>query len=232
MSKHLKLSASVRDMEQKLENTLVPGIIYGQKKANIPIVLDHKTLSKVFFTNQFHTNIIDIKIDGETVTALLKDWHLHPIKRDVLHLDFLRVSNTSEVQVKVPVEVLGKEECPGIKNDNGVLDQGFTEIEIICQANQIPDNITIDISELELHGSLHFSDLVFPKGVKTTIEIDDEHNPMVVAIHPPTKEEEPEPVVEEILDEDGEVSEGDEATEEQVDKPNTEETNDENNDKQ
>jgi large subunit ribosomal protein L25 len=129
------------------------------------------------------------------------------LSKNILHLDFLRVDAKSEVDVKVPIRLLGEDECPGVVEESGSIDQTFTAIDVKCQADQIPEAIFVDISELKLHDSIHFSDIEFPKGVTSSLEINEEHDPAILTIHPPTKEEVVE-IVEDDLDE--EMEEGDE----------------------
>ena len=221
MNDHITISAQPRVLNQHRNSHLVPAVIYGQKKENVHIAFNPKDLEKLFYNTAFHTNIIYIKIDGKEVSTLLKDWQLHPLNKSVMHLDFLRVNQKTEVDVKIPIRVEGQEICPGVAIDNGVVDHAYTAIDVKCKADAIPEALFLDISTLNLNDSIHFSDLKLPKGVSHVMEIDEDHDPMILAIHPPTKEEEiiPEEGEDELNDDiiDGEVEQPGESTPEASD---------------
>ncbi|MAJ81563.1 MAG: 50S ribosomal protein L25 [Legionellales bacterium] len=224
MSEQIHVTAKTRLVDHKLSAQDIPAVIYGKKKPNIHVAFDEKSLSQLFYKTSFHTNIVKIHIDKEEITSLLKDYQLHPLNKSILHLDFLRVDAKSEVDVKVPIRLNGEDECPGVLEESGSIDQTFTAIDIKCQADQIPEAIFVDISALRLHDSIHFSDIVFPKGVSSSLEINEEHDPAILTIHPPTKEEIVE-VVEEDLD--AEMEEGDDVANEDASTEAQPETEDE-----
>ena len=143
--------------------------------------------------------------------VLPRDMQVHPINDMPQHLDFLRVTANTKVTVEVPVNFLNEEECVGIKEDGGVVAKAIREIEIMCLAGNIPESIDIDIENLHLGDSIRLTEIGLPEGSEVP-GLTEETDQMVVSINAPKAVEE-DPILEEEL-EDGEVTEGEEVSEE------------------
>jgi large subunit ribosomal protein L25 len=118
--------------------------------------------------------------------VFVKEEHRGPVYVKLKHIDFHRISLTEELEVKVPIVTKG--EAAGVKNDGGSLDHTIWELDIICLPTNIPEKVTIDVTELEIGDAVHIKDIVLPEGVKT------KHDPeaILVSVVPPMKEvEEP-----------------------------------------
>src|SRR5579883_943777 len=132
----------------------VPGVIYGSKKAPENISLDPRELQIELRKPGFFTRLYDIKIDGSAEKVLARDLQLHPVSDSPVHVDFLRVDPETRVKVAVPVIFENQAASPGIKR-GGVLNVVRHEIELRCLATQIPHEIRVDLTGLEIGDSVH-----------------------------------------------------------------------------
>lgn len=201
MNKQIELQTLPRSKYLNLKKS-IPAIVYGGKSGNDIIEIDAKTIEQLFYTNAFHTHVIELVVDKKKTPVLLKDWQLNPISRKVIHMDFYRVSLNKPVDIDVPLRIIGEEHCTAITDEKGVLQLHITEMNVQCLPNDIPEHIDIDISELALKASIHASEIAEPKGVSFNMQIDETHDPALVSIQPPLIEE-PSP---EELEEDNEDS--------------------------
>jgi large subunit ribosomal protein L25 len=143
---------------------MVPGVLYREGKAQ-SLKLPRKDLCKLLNTISGEQVIVDIQFaDGEKKLALLKDFQVDPISRELLHTDFFEVSLTEVIRVTVHVVTVG--EPIGVKRDAGILQHALREVEIECLPDKIPGKIEFDITKLELGQSVHVRDLKFEEGIK------------------------------------------------------------------
>jgi large subunit ribosomal protein L25 len=147
---------------------LVPGVIYGAKRAPELISLKPAELLPELRKAGFFTNLYDVKIDGSSQQVLVRDVQLHPVTDRPEHVDFMRVDPNTKVTVEVPVVFLNEAASPGIKR-GGVLNIVRHEIEVLCFATQIPHTIEIDLTGLDIGDSVHISAVKLPEGVRPTI---------------------------------------------------------------
>jgi len=108
--------------------------------------------------------------NGDKELALLKDMQIDSVKDSILHLDFVQVTRGQSLETKVPLELVG--ESPGVKNMAGILEFHQSEILVRCRPSQLPKNLTLDISQLELGGSLQLKDIPLPEGVELLGDLD------------------------------------------------------------
>ena len=174
MSNISTLSARARDRAGKgsaraaRREGLVPAVIYGDKKDPFTIVVTLRDLEKLLKPG-FFSHLIDIEVAGEKHRVLPRDLQQHPVSDRALHVDFLRVSATSELTVEVPVEFINDEASPGLRR-GGVLNVVRHDVEVYCLADNIPEKITIDLTGLQIGDSVHISAVKLPDGVRPTIE--------------------------------------------------------------
>jgi large subunit ribosomal protein L25 len=195
MAQTFAMSATARDKSGKgaaraaRREALVPAVIYGDKKAPLSINLELRELRR-HLAATFFTHLYDLKVGSEVHKVIPRDVQFHPVTDVPIHVDFLRVSNTTKITANVPVEAIGTEKSPGIKN-GGILNIIYHELEVKCFANQIPEHITVDVSALNMGQSIHLDDIKFPAGVEVTLH--DKHA-TIITIATPTalrgKEEE------------------------------------------
>ncbi|MFY8194507.1 50S ribosomal protein L25/general stress protein Ctc [Novosphingobium sp. B1] len=174
MSETLNLSAETRDRAGKGASRVLrregrtPAVIYGGNEEPVAIHLEEKALNKALGTGHFFNSIVEITVGGKTVRTLPKDVAFHPVTDRPLHADFLRVSKNAEVHVNVPVVFANEDKSPGLKK-GGVLNIVRHELEMICAAGSIPDDIVVDVSGYEVGDSIHISAVTLPNGVKPAI---------------------------------------------------------------
>ena len=172
-----------------LNKGMVPGIVYGKGTEPIKIAFENKALLKLMHTGSFYSTILDIEIDGKTERVLPKQLQYHPVTDKLVHFDFLRVQNDTKVTVEVPVEFLNQDICPGLKK-GGVLNLVRREVELSCNANNIPDKLQYDLINSEIGESIKISNINLPEGVNPTIT---DRDFVVATVVPPTVEVETKP---------------------------------------
>jgi len=186
MSQVLSLKAQVRNGAGKgvaratRKQGLVPGVIYGDKKEPTLIAVSEKELWKLLNKGHFMNSTVELDVEGSVELTLPRDVQFHPVTDRPLHVDFLRVSANTTVEVAVPVRFVDEEQSPGLKR-GGVLNIVRHEVELVCPANQIPDELVVSLKGLEVNDSLHLSHLALPAGVTTVIQDRDATIATVVA---------------------------------------------------
>src|SRR4051794_27377951 len=165
----------------------IPSVVYGMGGDPIPLTVEWRELRAALVTEQGLNAVIHLDIDGgEKTPTLVKDMQRHPVRRNVLHVDFIRVDLNKTVEVEVPVHLEGEAEA--VQNENGVIDQILTSLLIVAKPDDIPSGLTIDISGLEIGTNLHVSDIVLPDGVTTNV---DPEESVVTASHQVVEAAEP-----------------------------------------
>jgi len=166
----------------------VPAVIYGKGIPNINIKLPEKEfniLKKIDFSEN---TLIDLTIKGEKkLSVLIKDFQVHPLTDEVIHVDFVNVSLTDKIKVKVPIKTQGEPE--GVKQ-GGTLEYVLRELEVECLPKDIPETIEIDVSLLKLGESIHVKDI----NIQDNIKILTPQTDVVIALiaHKDEAEEKPE----------------------------------------
>ena len=176
---------------------LVPAVVYGDGKDPQSVQLKHNEVVKHLENEAFYSQLLSLGVDGgEPVRAILKDVQRHPYRQQILHMDFLRVTAGAELQVSVPLHFIGEDECPGVKNENGIVTHNDNEIAVACRPRDIPANIEVDMSQMTVGDSVHLSDLVMPEGVRLVdlVEKGDDSDRVIASVLAPRVE------VEEDLD--------------------------------
>ena len=144
----------------------VPGIVYGGGKDTVSIELNHKDLFLQFRHEAFHSSILNLDLDGKQEQVLLRDYQLHPVRNDIQHIDFQRVSATEKIHVKVPLHFINAEIAPGVKLAHGIVTHVFTELDVVCLPKDLPEFIEVDLANLQAGHAVHLSELKLPKGVE------------------------------------------------------------------
>jgi len=146
----------------------VPAVIYGNKEEPLAIHVEAKLLARLLDTGHFMNSIVEIEVGGKKVRTLPKDVAFHPVTARALHVDFLRLAKNATVHVNVPVVFINEEAAPGLKR-GGVLNVVRHELELVCDANSIPDEIVVDVTGVEIGDSIHIHSVTLPKGVESAI---------------------------------------------------------------
>ena len=150
-----------------------PGIIYGGTAAPVSITLDHNALYHALKKEAFHASILDMDLDGKVEKVLLRDFQIHAYKQLVLHADFQRVDPTKNVHVKVPLHFINADVSPAVKLSAAVISHVLVDLDVTCLPADLPEFITVDLTNLEAGQSLHVSSLTLPKGVTAVVHGDD-----------------------------------------------------------
>jgi large subunit ribosomal protein L25 len=145
----------------------IPGVIYGGGDAAEPIALDYRELNKLIYAGHFLTTIFELDVNGVKQRVIPRDYQLDPIKDQPLHVDFLRLKAGASLRVQVPVHFLNQDICPGIKR-GGSLNIVRHTIEMRVPADAIPEAVVADLASLQIHDSVHITDIPLPDGCRPT----------------------------------------------------------------
>ncbi len=149
-------------------NGLVPAVIYGNKEKAITISLDSKNWMQLIQKPGIYGQLLNIHVDKEKYFVLPRDIQLHPVTEETLHIDFLRVTSDSTVNVGILVEFINEDKCTGLKL-GGVLNVVRSQVELKCPATSIPEKITVDLDGLNVGDTIHISSISLPDGCTPTI---------------------------------------------------------------
>jgi len=164
----------------------VPGVVYGTAKDLKHIKLSHKDLLINLKNERFNSSILNLKIGKEKKqSVLLREVQFHPWRKEVLHVDFQRVSDNKEINVNVPIHFINEDKCIGVKQSGGLISHILNELEIICLPQDLPEFIEVDLENLELGNSIHISQISLPKGVRSLLSQKTSEDPAVVAVQAP-----------------------------------------------
>src|SRR3954468_3944498 len=174
MSEQLTLSAETRERAGKGASRVlrregrVPAVVYGNNEEPLSIHLEEKALVKALSSGHFMNSVVMIDAGGVPARTLPKDVQFHPVTDRPLHVDFLRISEHSKVQVAVPIRFVDEEGSKGLKR-GGVLNSVRHELELVCDAAEIPEEIQISLAGLDIGDSIHISHVSRPAGTQSAI---------------------------------------------------------------
>src|SRR6266568_4849597 len=135
----------------------VPAVIYGHGREAQPLEVEAKALEKALTGVEPASTIIELAVDGKKVRTLIREIQRHPLRPDIIHVDFFEIHAEEKVRLKVPVHLVGNPD--GVRNAGGVLDQVTREVEIEVLPEHIPDRVELDVTALKIGDSLHVRDL-------------------------------------------------------------------------
>ncbi|WP_299296550.1 50S ribosomal protein L25/general stress protein Ctc [uncultured Tateyamaria sp.] len=157
---------------QARRDGMVPGIVFGGDADPLPINLPFNKLFKMLKAGRFKSTLFNMKVDGhDDVRVICRDVQRDVVKDLPTHVDFMRLRRTTKINLFIGVEVVGEDVSPGLKK-GGVLSLVRPEVELVVTAGDIPENITIDVSEAEVGDSITISSVTLPAGSKATIDRD------------------------------------------------------------
>jgi len=167
---------------------LVPAEVYGASKDNQSILVNSFELTNQIKDPQFYSNVIDLNVGKTKIEVILKDVQRDPQKSHITHIDFLEVDQNVKITVNVPINFINEDTCVGIKKSGGVISHIITEIEISCLPKDIPENIQVDVQELDINQSIHLTEIKLPDGVEFLSGTDKDHDSAVVKCYQPVEE--------------------------------------------
>ena len=202
--KATKRTASSTGQNNKLRlGGFIPAILYGGKKENINISLKKLHVRDVIKTETFTSKVFDLDIDGNPEKVLPRDVAYDPVSDEPIHIDFMRIVKGSKLTLEIPVKFINSDKSPGLKK-GGVLNIVRRKVELKCPAENIPDEIVVDLNNTEINSSLKISSVKLPENVVPTIL---DRDFVIATVVSPTILVEPEKT-EEVAAEDGAVTEG------------------------
>jgi large subunit ribosomal protein L25 len=212
-SQSTKLSISARDVSNSRATRRlrragqVPGVLYGGGADAVPFAVDERELRHALAAQGA---VVELQLDGEATSAVLKDAQRHPVRGETLHVDFLRVRLDVAIHAVVALELRGGEDAPGAK-EGGVLEHVTREINIEALPTDIPERLELDVSGMQINDTIVLSAVVAPSGV--TI-LDDLEETVVATLTPPRLQAELDALEEGAIEEEtGVVGEGEAAPE-------------------
>ena len=180
---------------------MIPAILYGGGKDPVPLSLDENRIRKQIENEAFAAHILTVKVEDEDEEsqAVLKSVHRDPATDRVIHMDFQRISASSEIHMRVPLHFINEEECPG-KRAGGIVTHLLVEVEVGCLPRDLPEFIEVDMASLDVGDSVHLSEIILPEGVHimALAHNPDNDQPVVSVQHPQKLEAEPEAEEEEL----------------------------------
>jgi large subunit ribosomal protein L25 len=147
----------------------IPGVVYGGGGPSIPVAVDPKKISAILHSEAGHNAIFTLEIRGKApARVMVRDWQVDPIHGDLLHVDMVRVARDTKLKVRVPIHVTG--EPKGVKVQGGIFEFLLREVVVECLPDEIPDSVTVDVTELLIGKNLRVSDLPLGPNVKVLTE--------------------------------------------------------------
>ncbi|MAE50553.1 MAG: 50S ribosomal protein L25/general stress protein Ctc [Micavibrio sp.] len=175
MSKNYAIEAEQREQAGKgaarslRREGKIPAVIYGDKKEPVKITLDSNRINVEYYKGHMFTTLCDLSVGKDKHLVLARDVQLHPVTDVVEHVDFLRVSAKTKIAVNVPVTFVNEDKSPGLV-DKGILNVTRYDVEVVCLATNIPDEIVVDLEGKEQGDAVKSTDAKLPEGSKFVID--------------------------------------------------------------
>ena len=180
----------------------IPAVVYGLGMDSLSVAVKRADLRVAVSGTAGLNTILDLTVDGTAYAVLIKDIERHPVRRTVQHVDFIQVNLNEEITVSVPLRLEG--EAKAVLSANALVDLAMPEMEVVTTPRNIPDELVIDVTEMDVDHVIRVADVALPAGVTATAE---EDAPVVTVLTMRVAEE---PTVEEGEGEEGEGEEGEE----------------------
>ena len=165
----------------------VPAVIYGGQSDPVTLAVQQDELLNATDNESFFSSILEIKLGKDrTQQAVVRDMHRHPFKPVIMHIDFMRVSAEEVLKISVPIHFIGEEESPAGKTSGVVIQHQVTEVEIAALPKDLPEFLSVDLSEMDAGDAVMLSSIVLPEGVSIPAmeaEGDDYDPPVANAVH-------------------------------------------------
>ena len=149
----------------------IPAVLYGLKQDPLTVSIEWPELRRAITTEAGLNAIIHLEVGGEKHMSIVREIQRHPVRRDVLHVDFVRIDPDQDVTVDVSIVMVG--EAKEVTDNDGMVDQNLFTLTISAAPDNIPTEIEVDISELTIGDSARVIDLVLPEGVTTDVDPDE-----------------------------------------------------------
>ena len=143
----------------------VPGILYGGAKDPVSIAVRGNEFRKALYTGKLLGHLVTLQHGGEKQQVIAKDVQFHPVTDQPLHFDLYRVEKGQTIHINVPVHFRNEDDCPALRQ-GGALEIVSHDLELVCRADQIPEELIVDLTGRELGDTIRISDIAIPKGVE------------------------------------------------------------------
>ena len=177
-------------------NGFIPAILYGGKDPNQKISIEKKAIRDIINTDNFLSKVLELDIDGKKEKVLPRDVAYHVLSEEPIHIDFMRVVSGKKIILEIPVKFINHPDSPGLKR-GGVLNIVRRSVELKCPAENIPNDITIDLAGTDIGTSLKISSVKLPESVVPTIT---DRDFVIATVAAPTIIKEPEKPAEETAE--------------------------------
>ena len=172
---------------------LIPAILYGGKDANQNISVNKKEISGIINSDTFLSKVLELDVDGKKERVIPRDVAYHVVSEEPIHIDFMRIVSGKKIILEIPVKFINHPDSPGLKR-GGVLNIVRRKVELKCPAENIPDEIVVDLAGTDIGTSIKISSITLPENVIPTIT---DRDFVVATVAPPTVMKEPEKPAEE-----------------------------------
>jgi len=146
----------------------VPGVLYGGPKGPVAIAVRQNEFRKALYTGKLLGHLVSLTHGGETQQVIAKDVQFHPVTDEPMHFDLYRVEKGQTIHINVPVHFANEEDCPAFRA-GATLEVVRHDVELVCRADQIPEELLVDLTGRQLGDTIRMSDITLPDGVETAI---------------------------------------------------------------
>lgn len=146
----------------------IPGVLYGLGDEPVSVAVAYGELRAALSTDAGLNQLISLDMGDDKALSLVKELQRHPVRDEVIHVDFLRVDPNQELSVEVPIILEG--DARKVTDESGMVDQTLFALEVLATPTTIPNELTVDISDLEINESVRVADIVLPAGVRTEVD--------------------------------------------------------------
>jgi large subunit ribosomal protein L25 len=164
----------------------IPAIIYGHGREPQKLSLVAREVDRLLGTISAASTVIELSVDGATARTLIREVQRHPVKRNIIHIDFQQLVAGEKVTVSVRIRFTGT--ADGVRNSGGILAETMHELSVRCDPSLIPETVEVDVTPLTIGHSIHVRDLTLPEGVQV---LDDAGATVCVCTAPAAAIEEP-----------------------------------------
>lgn len=149
----------------------VPGVVYGSGEPAAVVEFDWPELRAALTTDAGTNALVRMELDGSSFLTIVRELQRHPVRRDVTHIDFLKIDETAKIEMDVPIVLVG--EAKEVQVNDGMVEQKLQFLQVMVRPADIPNEIEVDISDMQIDDALHVSDLKLPTGVEVVTDADE-----------------------------------------------------------
>ena len=157
-------TATTGQLNKLRQSGFIPGIVYGGSDPNAKISIEKKLIKNILNSDSFLSSVLDLDLDGNKLKVIPRDVAFNVVSDEPIHIDFMRVVPGTKIILEIPVKFINNNDCPGLKV-GGVLNIVRRKVELKCPAENIPEEIIVDLKGLEIGTSIKISSIKLPEKV-------------------------------------------------------------------